>query len=98
MSRASDHMAQGPTELPRAPADSLQALVQSHGTLWLTLVNGVLSVMVSKGDLAPFPSVGVATSQLNCMEDWLMPASPHRSFMTACLGKCGSQGVTQTSG
>lgn len=56
-------------------------------TLWLTLVKGVLSVMVSKGDRAPFPSVGAATSQLNWMEDWLMPASLQRSFMRAYLGK-----------
>lgn len=67
-------------------------------TLWLTLVNGVLSVMVSKGDRAPLPSVGAATSQLNCTDVWLMPASLQRSFMTAYLGKWGSQGVTQTSG
>lgn len=67
-------------------------------TLWLTLVNGVLSVMVSKGDLAPLPSVGVATSQLNCMADWLMPASAQRCSVTENCGKRGSHGVTQTSG
>lgn len=71
---------------------------QPQRTLWLTLVKGVLSVMVSKGDRAPFPSVGAATSQLNCMEDWLIPASPQRSFMRAYLGKWGSQGVTQMRG
>lgn len=72
---------------------------QSHRpTMWLTLVKGVLSVMVSKGDRAPLPSVGVATSQLNCTSVWLIPASLQRSLMTAYFGKWGSQGVTQTSG
>lgn len=80
------HMGRRLTELPQALAASRRALT-SPRTFWLTLVKGVLSVMVSKGDLAPFPSVGAATSQLNWMEDWLMPASPQRSFVTAYLGK-----------
>lgn len=32
-------------------------------TIWLTLVYGVVSVTVSKGDRAPLVSVGAATSQ-----------------------------------
>lgn len=57
-----------------------------------------LSVMVSKGDRALLPSVGAATSQLNCTDVWLMPAPWQRSFMTAYLGNGGREGGHRPAG
>lgn len=54
--------------------------------MWLTLVYGVVSVTVSKGERAPLVSVGAATSHEKCTWVWLMPASSQRSFITEYFG------------
>lgn len=66
--------------------DYLASLTCLQLTMWLTLVYGVVSVTVSKGDRAPLVSVGAATSHEKWTWVWLMPASSQRSFMMEYLG------------